>query len=421
MLVFPGGSEIGLEILRGLRWCKEVLVFSAGVPSSNHAPFEFRRHFEIPSIHEEGWLDALVEVVRSEAIDFIYPAHDDVIVALTRNAEKIPCRIIGSCVETCILTRSKSRTYRRLEGVVPTPKLFADVNSVRRYPVFVKPDEGQGSERTAIARNRAELERAVSKDPSAIIVEYLPGREFTIDCFSDRERGLLFAGGRERIRIKAGISVASRPMVDPMFQEYASRIASHIDLRGAWFFQLKRSASGEYKLLEIGPRIAGTMALHRVAGVNFALLSIFEAERMPIAIIPQEGALEISRCLANRYQHRISFKMVYLDLDDTLIVRGEVYPEMVGFIFQCLNKGIGVKLMTRHGRDLQETLRLHRLEGLFDEVIVVPDGRKKSDFVRDGDAIFVDDSFKERMEVREALGIPTFDGSMLELLIDERS
>lgn len=36
-------------------------------------------------------------------------------------------------------------------------------------------------------------------------------------------------------------------------------------------------------------------------------------------------------------------------------------------------------------------------------------------------AIFIDDSFAERREVAEACGIPTFDLSMLELLLDDRA
>jgi len=42
---------------------------------------------------------------------------------------------------------------------------------------------------------------------------------------------------------------------------------------------------------------------------------------------------------------------------------------------------------------------------------------KKSAFIRESDAIFVDDSFAERADVHAVHGIPTFDCSMIELLI----
>jgi hypothetical protein len=58
VLVFPGGTEIGLEINKSLRDCKEVELFSAGDDVSNHAPFVFRHHHFVPSIREAGgWSD----------------------------------------------------------------------------------------------------------------------------------------------------------------------------------------------------------------------------------------------------------------------------------------------------------------------------------------------------------------------------
>ena len=36
-------------------------------------------------------------------------------------------------------------------------------------------------------------------------------------------------------------------------------------------FSIKKDYDGTLKLLEVAPRIGGTMATHRVIGVNFAL------------------------------------------------------------------------------------------------------------------------------------------------------
>jgi carbamoyl-phosphate synthase large subunit len=39
VFIFPGGTEIGLEINKSLRHCIEVQLFSAGLSVSNHAPY----------------------------------------------------------------------------------------------------------------------------------------------------------------------------------------------------------------------------------------------------------------------------------------------------------------------------------------------------------------------------------------------
>ena len=61
--------------------------------------------------------------------------------------------------------------------------------------------------------NRDELEKALSKDSSLIISEYLPGMEYNVDCFTDKNGQLLVAKLRDRERIRAGISVRSKIII----------------------------------------------------------------------------------------------------------------------------------------------------------------------------------------------------------------
>jgi len=420
VLVLPGGTEIGLEIHRALRYCKEVELFSAGIDVPNHAPYVFQRHFVVPAIHQPEWIPALNRLLEQQAIDYIYPAYDDVLMALARHAPELRARVVTSPLETCRITRSKSLTYEHLRDVLPTPRQYRAIADVPGYPVFVKPDAGQGSQRARAVPDRAELESALAHDDSLLILEHLPGPEYTIDCFSDRERGLLFCGGRSRVRTRSGISVTSEPVEDARFRARAEAIASRLTFHGAWFFQLKEDAHGELRLLEVAPRIAGAMALHRVMGVNFPLLSLYEQERIPVSILINPAPVRLDRALVNRYEARLDYQEVYVDLDDTLIFKGRVNDELVRFLYQAFNAGKRLVVLTRHAGDPQDTLRRHRLAGLFDEVIHLQHGEPKAGAIRTASAILIDDSFRERQEVQRATGISTFDGSMLELLLSER-
>jgi carbamoyl-phosphate synthase large subunit len=419
VLVFPAGTEIGLEIFQALKSCKELRVFGAGQNVSNHARFVYPEYHELPSIHEEGWLEALNGVCAKLEIDYIFPAYDDVLVALSRAADRIPAALITSPLQTCETTRSKTATYRALAGKVRVPRVYASSDRIDRYPVLVKPDRGQGSQGVRKVAAADELDHALREIRDPVICEYLPGEEFTVDCFSDRERGLLFAGARSRRRIRNGISVNTVTVQLPEAAQIADIIGRTLDLHGAWFFQLKRAADGELALLEVAPRIAGAMASHRVKGVNFPLLSIFEHERINIALLLNPGEVELDRALSNRYRYRLSFSTAYIDLDDTLILRGQVDLQVIKFIYQCINRGKRVKLITRHREDLVVTLRKHRLENLFDDIIHITAGASKSSLITERDAIFIDDSFAERMDVAKICGIPTFDASMLEVLTEQ--
>lgn len=421
ILVFPGGTEVGLEIHRALCQCKDIRLYSAGLDVSNHAPYVFARHFIIPSIHDPKWIDSLNQLILEHRIDYIFPAYDDVLVALVQNANRIRARIVSSPLETCLITRSKSQTYQFLKDVIPVPTLYENLDSIDQYPVFVKPDKGQGSQQTNIVDNREQLSSLLKKSDDKIVVEYLPGEEYTIDCFSDRDKGLLFCSGRQRLRTRSGISMNSRPVYNDVFLDYANAICKKLAFHGAWFFQTKKDRHGEFKLMEIAPRIAGTMALHRVQGINFPLLSIYEQERIPLEILTNKINVEIDRALINRYKHEVKYNVAYIDLDDTLILNGIVNINVLRFIYQCINTGIKVVLLTKHASNIEQTLTKHRLSGIFDEIMQMEQSASKADYIRESDAILIDDSFSERKNVSERCGILTFDCSMLEMLTDERT
>lgn len=421
VLIFPAGTEIGLEVFEALRHCKEVQLHAAGQDVANHAMFAFAIYHVIPSVKEAGWVDALAVLCRSLRIDYIIPAYDDVIVALAERAADIPAKVVSSPLETCLATRSKRETYRRLEGVVRVPAVYESAAQVKGYPVLVKPERGQGSQGVARCDDAGQLAAAMAKVEDPLICEFLPGEEYTVDCFSDRQRGVLFSGARLRRRTRNGISVSTSTVKLQGVGEFARSIAAQFDLRGAWFFQVKRASNGELALLEVAPRIAGSMSAHRMMGINFPLLSIFEHERKPLSVMTNDGNIDLDRALRNRYRHSICYSVLYIDFDDTIVIADKINLDAVSLIFKCINDGVKVVLVTRHAANIEASLRLHRLNGLFDEVIHLRAGERKSAFIRPEGAIFVDDSFAERLDVHQQLGIPTFDSSMLELLLHSNS
>lgn len=416
ILVFPAGTEVGLEIYQALKDSKEIEIFGAGQETSNPAAFIYPNYHHLPSIHEADWLNALVSLCSELQIDYIFPAYDDVIVALARHRDKIPAVVLTATLDVCLVTRSKILTYTRLADVVRVPLIYS-TDEIHEFPVIIKPNRGQGSQGVKLVKSQDELISGLKDLDDPIICEYLPGEEFTVDCISDRDQGVLFSGARVRLRMRNGIAVHTRSVSLEGVEEIASRIHNELGMHGAWFFQLKRASDGELTLLEVAPRIAGSMSAHRVQGVNFPLLTIFEHERLPLSLMLLKEHVELDRSLQNRYRLSISYKAVYIDLDDTLIIRGSVNLEALKFIYLCINRQIPVTLITRHSGDLAKTLSKHRLKHLFDEIVHLNHVHKKSDYIKISNSIFIDDSYSERRQVHEAIGIPTFDCSMIEALI----
>jgi hypothetical protein len=97
-----------------------------------------------------------------------------------------------------------------------------------------------------------------------------------------------------------------------------------------------------------------------------------------------------------------------------------VNVNIVRLLYQSLNAKVRLVLLTRHASDIHETLSRYRLSGLFDEIVHLRPDQCKADFITDTSAVFVDDSYKERAAVRAKTGIPTFDPTMVDVLLDDR-
>lgn len=419
VLVMPGNTEVGMEIWRSLRHCRNVFLFSASCEVPSHADTVFKHCFFVPNVNQGEWIEPLNRIVESAQIDYIYPAYDDVVLELAISADRLDAEIISSPLDTCEITRSKTKTYNWLAGTLRVPRVYEGEEAVEKFPVFLKPDVGQGSQNAMRIDDELSLKVALKNIPGLIIMENIEGKEYTVDCFSDRDKGLMFASGRVRVRTRNGISMNSYPVDDARFKDCAAAISSRLAFHGAWFFQVKESPGEELVLLEVAPRISGAMATHRVTGVNFPLLSILEHERADFEINAEPFQVEIERALVNRYRHDLNYERVYVDLDDTLFFQDKVNWELVGFLYQCPNEGRRLVAISRSEQDPAEILTRHRLHALFDEVISVKPSEAKTDFMEPEGSIFIDDSFSERMQARSK-GFRTLDCSMIELLIDHR-
>lgn len=418
VLVFPCGSEIGLEINRALANDIHFELFGAS-SLPDHGKFVYKNYIEgIPYITDKNFLSDLISICEKYKIDFIVPAMDSVILELAKHIDKIPATIIMSPAETCNLACSKGKTYEKLKNAINCPKTYSLSEDIE-FPVFIKPDFGYGSVGAKKVNSKEELVAEYNKNQNIIISEYLPGDEYTIDCFTDRNGKLLFVGGRQRARIKSGISVNSYPVNNSEFEKIANKINNKINFRGMWFFQLKQNKNGEFTLLEIAPRIAGTMGMYRGLGVNFIQLALYDAMEYDVSIIKNNFEIEIDRALFGRYKHNINYDTVYIDFDDTILFGDKVNTDAIKFLYQAKNESKKIILITKHFSDVKETLsRFCISHNLFDEIVHLKKEDEKSNYIKCKNAIFIDDSFSERKKILENHKIPVFGIDAIETLFD---
>lgn len=422
VLIFPGGTENGIEIYNSLSKCKNIRLFSVTSNVENQAFYIYKKNHVIPEIYDRNWVVKLNDVIVENNIDLIFPSNSLIIDALSENKKYITCDILLPDEKVLEVTRSKKKTIQILKNKIPCPEVYKDKNSIFNYPVFAKPDKGYGSQNTYKINNKIELDKVNFE--KYIVEEFLPGKEYTVDCFSDSNGRLLFSSARERSRIRMGTSMHARDVEEKLntkLKEYAEKILDSIKISGAWFFQVKEDNDGCLRLLEIDVRIAGTMCFNRCKGVNFPLLSIYQHYGLPFRIMVNEVDIELDRCLKNRYRFNYSYDTVYIDLDDTIIFNHKINTDIVKFLYQCRNNGKKIVLLSKNlENDKNGYLRKFAIFDIFDEIFWLEESEKKSDYIHDVKSIFIDDSFSQRKEVAEKCNIPTLDSSMIECLLDDR-
>jgi hypothetical protein len=424
VLIFPSGSEIGMEIFESLKYNIHFTLF--GMTSrDDHSRYLYDDEHLLMgdyNIQSNSFIKALENIILSYNIKYIFPTHDTVVEFLAINREKLSATVIGSG-DASIIARSKAKTYDMLRGYDFMPKMFENITDITpdEYPVFVRPDRGQGGKGAFRAESFDELNTKIYDcDDELIVNEYLEGDEISVDCFSNCKNELLFIGARTRERIGMGISFRSTCVApDEEITNIAKTLNSVFNIHGAWFFQLKKNRKGAYKFLEFALRQASTMGLYRQLGVNFAALALFDAMGLNVRILFNDVHIQLDRRLQCSYKLDIRYSTIFIDFDDTIIISNKVNTTAMSFLYQCHNKGKKVVLLTKHAFDINKTLKLYRVpENLFNEIIHLKPDDEKYKYIDRQDAIFIDNYYFDRVSVHEQCGIPVFDVDAIASLID---
>ncbi len=419
--VFPCGSEVGLEIHRSLKYARHFQLFGLN-STDDYSHVVYENYIgTLPFVTHPTFLIQLKEVVAKYELDFLFPAMDEVAFYLKKNEIEIGCTVVYNSINVAEIIRRKSTTYQALSGVIPLPKQYTNLDDAKaNLPLFSKYDIGYGSRGVQLLKKEDELIEYWEELGDRLFLEYLPYEEYTIDCFSDTKHAVLFAGVRERVRIRMGISVSSRILQIPALAEIAKKISTTLEMQGLWFFQVKKDSDGVYKLLEVASRVSGSMSLYRVLGINFVILDLFQRLGHTVTIdVPTYKNARLERCFNVHVQIDLNYDTVYVDLDDCLIIGDSVNSKLVQFLYQRINLRNKIILITRHEKEVNSTLKKFRLDALFDDIIHIKDRSiSKASFMKFNNAIFIDDSFKERNEVAKCKAIPVFAPDAIDAIIN---
>ena len=119
--------------------------------------------------------------------------------------------------------------------------------------------------------------------PELLISEYLPGEEYSVDCLASHGQSILIVP-RLRKRMINGISVEGEFVKEESIIKYCTQIIKELQLHGNIGIQVKKSEAGKFLILEINPRVQGTISAALGAGINFPLLAVKQEIGVPVSI-----------------------------------------------------------------------------------------------------------------------------------------
>ncbi|AIY85720.1 hypothetical protein LA10_09699 [Thermotoga neapolitana LA10] len=234
------------------------------------------------SSEEKEFIDQLIEILNKERIDIYIPVHSEECRVVSKYQTEILKRsrskFMISPYETFKMLDNKANAYKILKGIgLKTPKIYTSYHDVDEFPVVVKPAVGSGSRGFFICRNREELELATTIYRDALIMEYIDGKEYTVDAFFNKKGELVTYNQRIRIKTLGGAAVISENDFSIDVRDQIEKIAAKCKIFGPANFQFFLTPENEVIFTDINLRFAsGGLPLSVESGSNIVKLLILE-------------------------------------------------------------------------------------------------------------------------------------------------
>lgn len=227
--------------------------------------------------------------------------------------------------------------------------------------------------------------------------------ELLVDCYTDQGGNLRYHFLQELREVAGKVRALPTDQTVLGIEKLASQLNRHHALRGGWYFLANQKPDGIFEVSGGAATGLDGASLSRLRGVNFPALMLFEAMGRDIDFLIDESL----DCFADWDARGLcataapDFDEVFFDLDDTLIVHGQVNLDALDFLTRCRANKKPVTLVTRHYREPGITLAEHNIDPeLFAQVLWLTNGNSKAEYIPQGTlAIFIDDAYKERKDV----------------------
>lgn len=268
------------------------------------------KFYKVPSANSEEFIPKILDLCLKEKVTIIIPAVTKELEQFSKNKEifeKNNIKISVMDLDILSIVNNKGKLLNKLQEIgIKTAKyeLAKNIQEVEKsikslgYPdnsVFIKPTFGNGSRGTRLLDNSLskyelffsqkpnsylieyeELLEILSEKkeiPEMMIMEYLPGTEYSVDILAENGEVLAIAC-RKSLKILSSIQMDSIIEKNEKLEEICKEIVRKLKLSGVFSFDVKENEKGESFILEMNPRLPAGIVLTAIAGYNMPYLEI---------------------------------------------------------------------------------------------------------------------------------------------------
>ncbi|PFG15094.1 ATP-grasp domain-containing protein [Bacillus sp. es.036] len=255
-------------------------VFATDCSELAPALYEADKHFVVPRMDANGYLDEILSICREYKITAVLSLIDPELSLLAENKKSfleigtIPIVSDSDVVELCFdkykmfefLIQNKFKTVK---SYVNKDNFYHDIETGEiNYPVFVKPVRGSASLNINKVTSREEIEFLFSQFDDLMIQEYMDGTEYGADVYIDMNSGepvAIFT--KEKIKMRAGETDKSVSIKDEKLFSLIEDFVSKSGFKGIIDIDIFK-VNGEYYISEVNPRFGGGYPHAYECGVN---------------------------------------------------------------------------------------------------------------------------------------------------------
>jgi len=264
----------------------------------------------LPKADDDNFINKVMSICKEMQIDIIFPLVTMELFKFSNNREVFQnnnIKVMVSDFQNLSIANNKSSLYKHLEKNGISTPMFRVVNNYEEFykakeeiksitsAYCFKPSISNGSRGVRlVCDNINEFDLLFNEKPNSLyisdekinhilkhnsfpellVAEILPGKEYTIDTIVDNTGDPIIILPRIRTKTNGGISVSGKFEKHTKIIDYCYKIIKTLQLRGPVGIQVKEDKYGEFKILEINPRIQGTSVAALGAGVNLPRLAL---------------------------------------------------------------------------------------------------------------------------------------------------